>query len=616
MKRLIWLIAVVLLLGTLLAPVSAQNPVWEAWMYNSDNGRMVRVGSDGIVLADITLPGLQGHQYPYAVSISADGNLVAYALNNSFNGSITIYVFNVLTNQLIVTYTIPSAQGDMVFASMNYVTTSQIFAPDQTTILIGYSIELDWTLLAIDLVATPGQVLWQIQSTDPIASTVEKMGFDAPTVIRYDGQVVDFVIIPGATEGLPHYPHYTYTLGTNTLVRNYYFTVPGGDFYNVDGRYVFNTSDFRLPNNRNNYQGFGEQINALHMWIPGTTETYPIFNAPNHSIHSPEFIQNAEKIIVLANELVGASSAWWVIDQVTGQQSASLFFGDLFPTGIEGVGDGVLASFTTNDLFTVYPALQSSPNRSILLSMDTRASADGSAAQQIWISGENQNFRLVWARDNLAATRPPAGTWASIGQPVNASNFADLNPPPTSPPVPPPSAGLQIGGQASIFTTEGDRANMRSGAGTEFAIVSRLANNTIVTVLDGPVASGGFTWWQVQVDQGSSGWVVESADGVKVLQSLGSPSSPVSQSSNIPASILAGGNVVVSASGNNLNARRQANTTAPVVSILQTGDILPVIGGPVIGEGFTWWQVSTSEGIAWVAEGNGVDRWIVPAASG
>jgi hypothetical protein len=76
-----------------------------------------------------------------------------------------------------------------------------------------------------------------------------------------------------------------------------------------------------------------------------------------------------------------------------------------------------------------------------------------------------------------------------------------------------PSSGgiLAVGGQATINTTEGDTLNMRAGPGTTFEIVARLPDGARVTLLEGPRAGEGYTWWRIRAGS-AEGWVVESVD--------------------------------------------------------------------------------------------------------
>lgn len=599
-----------------IVPIVAQEATWEAWLYNPDNGRMLRVGSDSTILADLTLPGLQGNNYPYSVAVSHEGHKIAYVLTNSFNFISTLYLYDTDTNSLIGSYVIPSQQGQMVYDSIQMNTTSQAFSPDDSSFAFGYTIDGAWSLLVIDLVNVPGQILLSLNSSDPLMANVEKFGFDVPTIMRFDGNLIDFIIVPAATEGMLNYSQYTYNIASNSLTRNYYYTVAGGDFYDLDDRYLFSLADYRLPNNKDSYQGMGQQINALHSHPLGTDYSVPIFNAPDRTLGLPRYIQNAERIIVLASTLTDFQSEWWVIDRQAGQQIATLVIGGLYPNGIEGVGDGFVMSARTEDLTNIYPDFASLPNRRALLFANTRVSANGSSMAKIWIGDEGQNFVLSWVKDNLADTHPITAEWTAIGDPIFADNFFLLEGLGTLPPTPIPqgSVGLRVGDSAIVFTTEGDRANVRSAAGTEFGIITRLDSGAIVSIIEGPQSVQGLIWWRVRTSDNQVGWMVESAEGVVVLQP--NASSQAVQATPVIApvtGIAIGSQIVVTGAGNNLNARTQAGTSFPIVATLAQGSLLNVVGGPINADGFTWWQVITTQGNGWIAQGSATENWIIPA---
>jgi uncharacterized protein YraI len=50
--------------------------------------------------------------------------------------------------------------------------------------------------------------------------------------------------------------------------------------------------------------------------------------------------------------------------------------------------------------------------------------------------------------------------------------------------------------------------NLRAGSGTDAAILTFLAADAVVVLLDGRETAGNFTWQQVEVD-GQIGWVSE-----------------------------------------------------------------------------------------------------------
>lgn len=48
--------------------------------------------------------------------------------------------------------------------------------------------------------------------------------------------------------------------------------------------------------------------------------------------------------------------------------------------------------------------------------------------------------------------------------------------------------------------------NARSCAGTSCAVVGQHAIGSLGTVIGGPTAANGYTWWQVNYDAGADGW--------------------------------------------------------------------------------------------------------------
>ena len=69
---------------------------------------------------------------------------------------------------------------------------------------------------------------------------------------------------------------------------------------------------------------------------------------------------------------------------------------------------------------------------------------------------------------------------------------------------------LEIGKLVIVAGVEGDELNVRDQPGVIGTnIVARVAETTILTVVDGPRQADGFTWWQIQsTDQTIKGWVV------------------------------------------------------------------------------------------------------------
>jgi WD40 repeat protein len=83
--------------------------------------------------------------------------------------------------------------------------------------------------------------------------------------------------------------------------------------------------------------------------------------------------------------------------------------------------------------------------------------------------------------------------------------------------IPAEQTALRSGGTATIHVIGDDTLNVRDVPGLESTVFGILTDGMKVIIRDGPQASDGYTWWQVETPAGSLGWVVESADGIPTL---------------------------------------------------------------------------------------------------
>ena len=68
------------------------------------------------------------------------------------------------------------------------------------------------------------------------------------------------------------------------------------------------------------------------------------------------------------------------------------------------------------------------------------------------------------------------------------------------------------------------------------------------------------------------------------------------------AKFAVGDEVVVFGTGNGLNVRQSAGTSAPVATVVPDGTRLTVVGGPQAANGLTWWNVQSATVTGWAAE--------------
>lgn len=86
------------------------------------------------------------------------------------------------------------------------------------------------------------------------------------------------------------------------------------------------------------------------------------------------------------------------------------------------------------------------------------------------------------------------------------------SPVPTFTPIPTPDTAvappeLTIGFYAVVANTDGVGVTVRGGPSTSNVALLIADEGAYGLVLDGPAEGSGFTWWQIQLEDGTEGWV-------------------------------------------------------------------------------------------------------------
>lgn len=81
-----------------------------------------------------------------------------------------------------------------------------------------------------------------------------------------------------------------------------------------------------------------------------------------------------------------------------------------------------------------------------------------------------------------------------------------------------PVYNLRVNGQGIITTRNGDTLNLRVDPHSEATILQKLEAETTVDIIAGPQGGDRYTWWQIRLDDGREGWVVEQADDIRTLR--------------------------------------------------------------------------------------------------
>ncbi len=159
-----------------------------------------------------------------------------------------------------------------------------------------------------------------------------------------------------------------------------------------------------------------------------------------------------------------------------------------------------------------------------------------------------------------------------------ASSF--LAPASSSAPPSTPAGGFSVGDKVVVNT---DALNLRSGPGFGQTVIATMPTGTPLDVTVAPQQVDGSVWYGVNSERYGGGWVA----GEFLAPAGGSGGG------------LQVGDTVQVIDGS-LNFRSGPGTSASIVNVVPEGTRFTVIGGPVVANGYSWYQVENgSYGAGW-----------------
>lgn len=168
----------------------------------------------------------------------------------------------------------------------------------------------------------------------------------------------------------------------------------------------------------------------------------------------------------------------------------------------------------------------------------------------------------------------------------------------------PQRPALAIGKRGRVKAGKGN--NLRSAPSTEGERIGGIPAGGEFEVVGGPAHSVRYTWWQVDYN-GQVGWTAEGLDGEYWLEVIGEQGVP-------RVSSLGRGKRARVAISSGINVRQAASTGAQRIGSLVQGNEFLITDGPVIQDGYTWWQIKHEDLSGWIASGQkGSTSWIEPA---
>ncbi|MGH2533826.1 MAG: SH3 domain-containing protein [Thermomicrobiales bacterium] len=146
------------------------------------------------------------------------------------------------------------------------------------------------------------------------------------------------------------------------------------------------------------------------------------------------------------------------------------------------------------------------------------------------------------------------------------------------------AADFSIGDTAVVDSEE---LNIRAEPTLDGEIVTVATAGAVGAVLDGPVTADDYNWYQIELEDGTTGWAA--GDLMSLLGAIDPGLTPGA------AAVVAYGP---------LNLRADASLAADTVTTMDPGTVVTVVSGPVTADGLPWYELDAGElGAGWAAGG-------------
>jgi hypothetical protein len=519
MRRLTFMCVIMLMIYTTGLQAQTGTPVdvrccWSSWLYDNVSRRLWLIESSGAELASLTLP-VPDSDYSLlssTVGISHSGRYIAYVVQGRTDLDYRFQIYDRdIRTMFSGIYTPPT--GGFQQHSLDISGGTRVFSPDDRYLAVAFSQDDTWELLVIDMQASPSpRVVYTLRSSDPaVAPTPMAEGFGYPVVQRVTASTVAFTYL-NSIEGAPEFPNYTWDFTTGTLSASNIYRRPLADVLEATGEVLVSYQNTAYPNRLDRLE-YPLQFNVVQVSSP-SEGTFIYYNHPDRTVDNVLFVQNGERVLLSEYDYTD-SQRYWLLRERDGTQLDRIVQPWQF-NSIAGTPDGFV--LTGTNLLT--------DESGVLVDYSTRGASLGTM-RSIWNAPPDVRPRIV-AVNHVPAV-DPAGfmPWSRIGSVPTATPLPgsdsdrlpriEASPTPGSSGRPLAAGELVVGGTARVYTTEGDMLNVRSDPGTAFAVVTRLATDDRVTILEGPISADGLTWWRIEASDGTTGWAVDFVDDIPTL---------------------------------------------------------------------------------------------------
>jgi hypothetical protein len=173
-----------------------------------------------------------------------------------------------------------------------------------------------------------------------------------------------------------------------------------------------------------------------------------------------------------------------------------------------------------------------------------------------------------------------------------------------------PKSRVAVGSVARITFTDGTPTRVRKQPEASSKILGRLAEGVQFSLIDGPRCSDGFTWWRIQLANGTRGWVAEGNRSTYFIEPVDASQQTCS---SMPARVQPGDKArVAHTNGSNMRIRNQPGFSQDVITKVPEGTPITILEGPQCVDGNNWWKVRAKGVEGWMTESQNGEYLIEP----
>lgn len=175
-----------------------------------------------------------------------------------------------------------------------------------------------------------------------------------------------------------------------------------------------------------------------------------------------------------------------------------------------------------------------------------------------------------------------------------------------------PKSNVGVGSTARVTFTDGTPTRIRKQPTTSSDIIGRIPEGTRFLIVGGHKCSDGYTWWNIELPNGTRGWMAEGKKGTYYLEPMDYRQQTCS---DLPTRLKPGMQARVAiVNGGKMRVRKNPGFSQDILDRVPEGTSLTVLDGPKCIDGSNWWYIRTNTGIeGWMTESQNGTYLLEPA---